>query len=633
MRIVLPLLTLALALPLSGQRPEALTRVPSGFRNALHVADIAPVIRAVLDDDAVGGVLAEFGLAARSLQQQFDLVEAYVPKSAVLACPPGTARSVARFLRGLVAAELVWGLHSTETLEPIEDMQREVLSAIEDVFVAQLHVEIETRAERVAETWFEGIGDGFQELAAQVPGSRVEFSGDTVVWTLTPPEALVDELLVNFGAALGPGDPWLEKVHAALRQRPVRIAAHLIDSGLRFALGDVPASSLAETDLRPLTDDGAGVGEGPTLAVAQWDLRPMLAEFRAAAALWERWKPTKAGAFVVQYDEEDFYGSIEDLRHQAETVPATGALRLELGERSLELQMQEDQGVGYRPLASTPIARIAAVAPMIVASGDRFGDRLVGSLRGFEDQLANRQLQAELRVRTEQARMLQGVADAYYHDMATSRTLLVDHARDWFANGWLAIADTGTAVIAPPDAAADEGLSKATPAVAAIATVAQGTSADEILDRLFGAMAADLEIEPSRCRGDLGLDRSVHLLPEDVWRAARIRGDLQLHGFALGDLIVLSTAPSLSRRLVDAFDAGTVAPWAEDESLAANWSASSAAVQAIVAAVEDWLGAELGNDEVFRQLGRACDLFESFASRSTLSPRGLRTTASLRFGR
>lgn len=611
------------------QHDDALARIPAGYRNVIHVTDIAPAVRAALRAEGLDGVVEGFGMSARNLQQQFGLLEGYVPTSTLIAWPTGTARSIAMLARGVLAANLVWGLHSTENLEPIPDMQREVLDAIAALMDARFHVEIETRSPRMAEQWFDSVASNFESMADEIPGASVRWDGDSVAVTVAIPAEVIDPFLIDLGAALGPNDRWLEQVHGTLARQPLRIEAALEDGCLIIALGERSDGRLAVADLRPMT-----VASQPgSLAVAQWDLRPMMAQFRSTARLWRQWKDTKVGAFLRNYDPEDFYGSVLDLERQADSLPASGAAHIATGEQSLEMVLQEDQPLGFEPLAKTAFASIAPEAAVVVASGDRFGDRLVNYLRQLEDQMATRQLQADLRGDVERAQQFQRVLDVYYQDLATTRTLLVDRGRDLFGSGWLAIADLGMATVAPPDAPASEGFTKKTPGLAAMAVVADGISPGEVLDRLFGAMAADLEIEPSRCRGDLGLDRDVHMLPEDVWGQARIRGDLQFHGFALDDVVVLSTAPSLSRRLIEAAASGRPAPWAQDETMVASWAVSGTVARDGIAAVEDWFGEFTTNgDQVFDMLYGLSDLFEAFTSESTRSARGIRTTARLRFG-
>jgi len=609
--------------------PAALQSVPAGYSNVVYFGDILPVIEAVLGDEQFAAAMEGTGMSARELKQQLRFVQGYVPSRVVVAASDEGVAMVGHVLRGLVGFQLLMGAQVTGASDEVATFQKEMLPALDGLLATGLHLGLEARDPRVAESWFESVADMFVGLEMQTEWLTVTQEGDTVDAVFQPDRDEVGYALAMVGVATDATDPFVTTVADRLKKSPLRLRVSLDGAALTFRMG-AASGSLAAAEVAPSWKDDA-------LMFGQWHAEGFRASALAATELWSRWKDSEIGAWVIEGDVDDFTGTIEDLGWQVEQLPVRGSFRGEVGDRAFDIVMEEEV-TGYDALARTGIGSFVPDVPLLVTGGDRFGDRLAGTLRQIEDRLAMRELQAGLDPDSPAAEL----SRLYYDRLANTRSAILEETREWFGEGWALLGTmAGTLRIAPPAGAFGGGGETSPPLpcpelafVARIGGRAGGagdkTPADYV-DTLFDAIAKDAGVESKATRKDLGLGAPTRVVPASLWEdAVRIDGDMVFHAFPLDDVVVISTSPRLSRAILAARQ-GEGRDFAADVVMEAQLSGDY--VTGFVEAIGAWTS--LGGNDIDSELQMIQDvigLSKGFGFRSTKQEGGrIRTEGSLRF--
>jgi hypothetical protein len=455
----------------------------------------------------------------------------------------------------------------------------------------------------------------------QAEGMKVLSGKEAVSIQADVGKMLSDEMVLAFlgnleGLSDTEGMTGIQKVAAAARNLRFEVCLELVNDGLRLTLGPKAPKGAPGLDKKQL--GSLYQPESNAVAFARWEARKLKSAAQGWMTLLDAWRETPVGKKAAELDTEDLLGTLRDLSEDILRLSGRGSLRLWTQESSLRLLALAEENAPAVDLAGSPVLTLlpAGLKGFYVHGGESIADLLKATARHFEDRLATNTFMYDLQGKAEQAQLGEIISKAYYGELSAFRKLLLEKSSEIFE---------------PPLAliAADEGRVeelkirffsggketrvdwKDVPIleIAYVGRVRKGRDVSKYLEETYATFVGGLlratgatteGLEAQLEERDLGLPQKAQLfrgnwiqrLSPRTRLSLEVQGDLAPHFFTMGDFVVVSTSPRLSRRITDVSGKHLVLPAGAGKQVSWGWLEGKLLANTVVHAgrwLEQWL--------------------------------------------
>ncbi|MCA8944104.1 MAG: hypothetical protein KDB80_16185 [Planctomycetes bacterium] len=564
------------------EQPPAWTAfVPANSDNVLHIGDLYTHIESALSSKRLrdfAGSYDQGRYAVQSVGALMGMFRQYVPTEVAFGVSSTTVASFANFLHASDLLSIMTAVDMVDVDEAHrERMIDEFLALLDRPLGLHFAGCVKTRTGRTAENWYEQLAETLDEAAAEFDFA-LEETDDRLRFSIRFADLMDEDELADYALyllGLERDDARFGKLAERFLAVGVTVSIELLEDGLRLVVGDPGPLGFAAPVVRRQN------AKRPDVLV-EWSNRTLIEALRPVVASWDHWKTTPLGRAAVEEDTEDTLGMTVRILESLETMPLRGSFACWMGAGGVEFDLVERAGEAMRVEGIADIARLLPTdAEVRYVDGCRsFAEAARGLLLSFEDRLATRELQADVRGQEDRVALFGQASRIYYEKFGRVRELLLDGGQDAFEPpyAWIAVS-RGTTELQHPD---DPAVVLADVPVPGFAFVTRIRSRDAALTYLhsFGRHLDESLDTMTRSLDDalvdLGLDRPTWAVPNvDRW----VRGDLTPHAFVHGDFLVWSTSRDLSTRILAAASAEKGAP---DRHCVGSFETSGAGIASFV---------------------------------------------------
>lgn len=554
--------------------PAFLQHIPADCDTLLYIGDSLDVVLGVLQsealekqltDGALGELLAGSGADLPNLSGAANavrLVAEYFPTAICIAAPSESLTSFTEALRCILLLDLMTSAYAVggETYaRALPVLQKDFVNAVETVAGLRATVYVQSREARTAELWFESI---VSNLSASEPpaGISLEQRADTLTIVFSPseivPPASLAPFLDDYGLINGEQDPMFPELRRVFAELRLTFSFQLVESGLVMSFGESRAGRKSFADL-----DAHWSGNTDPFVWGAWDIEAFQKGLNAFVETWSQWEDTDVGAVSVEYDEEDFIGTIQTQAQLLSNVPAVGSMGVFV-EEDLRATIVSERVPAVHLESSGVFDLIPGDVKILTVNGTQsLGDGAASTLLGIEDRMANEWLKAIVRDDTERLEQIDNLTSQYYEMIGEIRSLVIDESREVFQPPSALIMRNGANMrLRSVDGAPGDFVDLTVPAFAAIGKTGDPERARELIRTLLNEAFSAAGADPSRLNeafsADLGLGRPTFRLPLSSLNSLgpihiETPTDAVFHGFVVDDYLVLSTSTELSKSILD----------------------------------------------------------------------------------
>lgn len=377
-------------------------------------------------------------------------------------------------------------------------------------------------------------------------------------------------MVVDMGWAAGKRDPQTKLITTAIGRIEVQASMVLTGAAIEVTLG--PRTG-APSDAGRMPVAPVAMASDQLVASARWELAPLRTIVAGWRALWAKWEGTTAGKRTRAADEEDLLGDIAQLSRALDAAGDGGEAWLWL-DRGVHAIMREHGTAPLTPLGSDPIGALlpADLVALDVDAGRNLGQLLSNGLDRVENRLAYRSLRQPTDDPGRPSEAETKESD-YYQIFSELRELVHMRGHTFFSGPSAVVMGPGTRIrraelhldgrppavlkdIAVPEVAA---FGRAKDSQAALGFVADAWSAvgKAIANRLGGPpVAPRLTEAPPLLGGATVRWLDPAWLEQATGETVTFDGGFKPHVAVLNDLVVLSTSPGLTQKILALRSAG-----------------------------------------------------------------------------
>ena len=503
----------------------------------------------------------------------------WVPNEIAIGMHDLAMADVDHLFRTILLSRLADAAATIKDEKALATLRQQITAELKVLRIPPMRIWVRFRDEQDAAALFGLVSGQVQGLAAaQVLPFPLNVKADekSLCISLSVAESFPDRnvrlsMLEHLGWISGADDKNAAEMEQALAGLRVDVSLELRGEGLRLTLGQSPpGAAMAVADLGPLYK--AGVPN--TIMFASWDISKLITGGEGWVKILDQWQKTPVGKAMAERDEEDFAGDLRMMARQLKSLGAAGSMRAWAGEAAVDFEMQELGVPAASPLKQSPIMKLipADASSFMADTVTTLAERISSSISEGEGRLAMRSLPADFGARTPQAVEASKVSAVYYESFAALRQFIHQDALNWFAPG-TAFVFGGEGKIRRVDFTQPDDTTPLltmrdlpVPEVAILGIVTDKQPQGEYVRRIYDAIeqgaraaAGDGKVQslPNVVEADLGLGVKTYVLTAP-WLAdikavrINIESDVRPHYFVHEGVLVFSTSPRLSKRMLDA---------------------------------------------------------------------------------
>lgn len=509
----------------------------------------------------------------------------WVPGEIVFGMRDSTMQSFGQLFEFMYVSELLSAALELEAQEEIPQLQRELLATLRQFEMPTLRVWVRLRDDADADALFEMVAENAPALLADSPltvevderAVRVRFDAGT--YFAEPEMRLI--FLESMGWISGEDDPNGAALAEALANVATSAVLERRGGGLRLTIGDSPAAEpIMPHDLGPLFS-----ADDRTIAFMTWDIRKLVDGSAEWVRLLDAWQDTPVGEAAATADEQDLFGDMRSMARQLRQIGALGAMRAWSGEDRIVFRAQQADPPAAPALADSPVKRFipAGAEAFAIDTVSTLSERVSGTFSDFEGRLAIQEMKSVNR--PERAAQIKRIIDAYYGPFDPLRQFVLHESLDWFRPGFGWVLGTGGTITRLDVRWKDEAPvtlnNLPVPEFALLGVPMDASRGGDYFRRFYDHFVAGLIRAIADGRGDAppaGVDpkERTHVKAIDLglgvatfgfdgaWiyelddkevnqrLTITIEGDMRPHYFMRDGVLVFSTSPRLSKRLLAA---------------------------------------------------------------------------------
>jgi len=414
-------------------------------------------------------------------------------------------------------------------------------------------------------------------LASKPSAVNVSSSRNALTMRFRLGDVLDGEVLaktaVDLGWAGASGDAQAKAIAAAIGRVVVETSLARDGATIEWALGPRRGAASAAGDLPVIP---AAVPAEEIVGIGRWDLVPFRTMVAGWRELWAKWQDTPAGKQARARDDSDLLGEIDLLSRDLEAAGDHGEAWL-WTDRGVHAIVQEHGRTPLAPLAGDPIASFlpADLVAFDVSAGRNLGQLLSHGLDRVENRLAFRSMRhpgADADSPSEE----ETKESIYYKTFSQLRDLIHRHGPELFDGSSAVVMGTGTRIARaqlrlsgrPPATLKDVSVpevavfGRARDPNAALAFVADAwASVGQAMSAMFGRPAVPARLTEA---APLGTGTTVRWF-DSSWldqisgESVSFDSGFKPHVALLNDMMVLSTSPALTRKVLSPDQGGGAA--------------------------------------------------------------------------
>lgn len=370
-----------------------------------------------------------------------------------------------------------------------------------------------------------------------------------------------------------------EAIAATAAKLPLEATCRLVGDAMILDIGAEPpapvppaAAAAAKSGLNAGQLGDLFVPEPELLVWSRWDFKVLKQAAGQWIDLWTKWEATPVGRALADIDTDGSIGDLKLMAGQLRSMADRGALRLRYKD-GLRATMREEGTP-----AATAIAG-SSVLSLVPNDAEAFG---ISGASNLGEALSYLLMQVESRMDLQALKewdrpgKMQAMSDDYYTKFKQFRGLMHDIAPTKFKPpfGW--VASTRGKVdsfrLKVMDGGPEQKMEGRDLPVMEFAMIGAAPDVQEsraTIEKIWTRLAEDswaaagkkAPLPKAVEQADLGLGVPtwalrgqwlIGLLPEEYKASLEMQGDIEAHVFVVDDMVVLSTSPKLSKRMLAA---------------------------------------------------------------------------------
>lgn len=542
----------------------------------------APAVR--FDPATAKGAQAWWQVSPEQWNQAKAKVERFVPRELAMGITHEGAAALDHFVRTIILWQVCSGAIEAggkAAREELPRAQQELLVELPQVKIQGIRIWMRARDEALPGKIMKTLREILTNPAL-AEFADVESTPDAVYATFGFPAGArpidIANLAVELEMASSAGQPEALSLGRALLGLKLNLSARLEGSGIVFDIG-TPAEG------QPMGRGNMGqlYGSAPSTPLfgSVWDSRALKTAIRGWVTLLEAWEDTAAGKKMIESDTEDLIGDLRRIGRTVDDFADAGETTVVVGEDRVEVAAIERGGTPAVGLQGQSTLRFVPPGETMygINGGSDLAKTLEQALTTVEDRIGRESLKEAIKnlAQDEASTRWEGVSERYYAAFSETRALVFGRARDVFEapafwalglNGRNPVKIDGVERIFPNFEYAVGGRVRAGADPETFLNDLVTGSADALLSGVVDGKKKRRRRKKLVRKKDLGLGVPTFVMdmgwvwdlaPPDVRKTTKTRAykaiakPYALHYFLVDDHLVISTAPALSRRILDQY--------------------------------------------------------------------------------
>lgn len=361
-----------------------------------------------------------------------------------------------------------------------------------------------------------------------------------------------------------------DRLSESLIDVEIFVKVELEENGIKVSIGDA-----VKDRQRAESKDFPGLRNGDNeIMYSTWNGKVLLESAEQLKDSIEKWEKTGLGQQFLETDVEDIWGSFRTMLSQLSTVSKNGKLRVHRENYHILASFVEEGMPNVGDLSGASVLSwIPKDSESFAFSADRsLGSFVNGWLQQYEDRIANKALQSEMRGDQSEAEFLYALSYEYYDNFGPMRRLIRDELAEIEATPMGVVIDTSGKVTLRLEALREgilnfEELTFNDENFLRMVSVSETEQPMELADKMkegyrdlvqgiLSTARIDLEETPDLTSSlDLGggvtaTEFTLDWLQDANLFAVELDGDFRPHVFVKDKMVVFSTSVDLSQKVL-----------------------------------------------------------------------------------
>lgn len=516
---------------------------------------------------------------------QVEANQRWVPDEIVLAVSEDGMKQSGNLINLILLGALEKAATDAVETKAADELRPQFLAMLQQTRVPSGLIWVRFRDAEDAKGLFALIASGVDEITPTYPFLKSAPDAVTIDVGMLD---FVDQKMLGAVAAqfMGLADPALpDSKAAAAAMGKIRFTARLqvVGRGLLLTIGDPStAPALQRYDERLASKSNA-------LVLGEWKAQPLVDGFRAAMKTWNAYRDTRTGAALLEVDADGLLLDLETNAMLLDKVSPHGVFHGDPTTDGFELTSMGQIVQPATDVRQSPLLRlIPPNVPMYsIDHTQSLADILGAQLISAEGRADMKALGAEFNPNATNLQQ-KSIVESYYASFQPFRQAILRDMPALYEPSTVVVMDThgkidSLQLRAPGERFDLKNMRVPELAIAGGARDPQKAIANlqTVLDRLADGFYANAGKEREKGvaayeQRDLGLGVPTYVLSRP-WIDAltkgsgvewRYQGDQEIHFFAVGNAVVVSTSPRLSKEMIAPRENAVALPWTKDKLVA-----------------------------------------------------------------